>query len=57
MKNWEIKYLCPTVGASHTLTLSMEASEKGEAENLFKEIHPLEEIISINEVNKKTLQT
>jgi hypothetical protein len=52
LKKWEIEYLSPNAGASHGLTWVLEASEKKEAESLFKEIYPLEKIISINEVNK-----
>lgn len=52
MKKWEIEYLCANAGASHALTWTTEASAKGEAESLFKEIYPLEKIISINEINK-----
>jgi hypothetical protein len=52
MKKWEIKYICQNAGANNTLTWNLEASEKNQAESLFKEIYPLEKIISINQINK-----
>jgi hypothetical protein len=52
MKKWEIEYFSPNAGASHALSWTIEASKKSEAENLFREIYPLEKIISINEINQ-----